>query len=112
MTMTSYAEQYADDSFRRKAKRVARRAGREIAERALVLYYTLRDTDTPAWARAVIVSALGYFVMPLDAVPDPTPVLGFVDDLWALAAALPVVALYVKTEHRERARAKIARWLP
>jgi uncharacterized membrane protein YkvA (DUF1232 family) len=110
--MTSYAEEYADESFRRKTRRVARRAGREVIEKALVLYYALRDNDTPAWARAVIVSALGYFVMPLDAVPDPTPVLGFVDDLWALAAALPVVAFYVKKEHRERARARIDRWLP
>jgi uncharacterized membrane protein YkvA (DUF1232 family) len=109
---TSYAGEYADDSFRRKAKRVARRAGREVIEKALVLYYTLRDADTPAWARAVIVGALGYFVVPLDAVPDPTPVLGFIDDFWALAAALPVVAMHVKKEHRERAKAKLARWLP
>ena len=29
---------------------------------------------------------------------------------WALAAALPVVALHVKKEHRERARQKTARW--
>jgi uncharacterized membrane protein YkvA (DUF1232 family) len=106
----SYAAEYAAESFRRTARRVARRAGRELIEKALLLYYVLRDGDTPAWARTVIIGALGYFVSPLDAMPDPTPVLGFIDDFWALAAAIPVVAMHVKKEHRERARAKVARW--
>lgn len=105
-----YAERYGERLFRGKLRRFAQAAGRELVERALVLYYCLRDPDTPAWAKRVVAGALGYFVVPLDAIPDLTPVVGFSDDLGAIAAALATVALYVKKEHRARARSALARW--
>jgi uncharacterized membrane protein YkvA (DUF1232 family) len=106
----TFADQYSEESFRKKLQGFALRAGRQVIEKALVLYYCLQDRDTPKWTKAVIVGALGYFIAPLDAVPDFTPVFGFVDDLTALALALPVVAVYVKHEHHERAREKLSRW--
>ena len=42
---------YTDESFWEKVKTHARRAGREVLEKALMLYYCLKDGDTPAWAR-------------------------------------------------------------
>lgn len=106
----SYADQYSEESFQKKLGAFALSAGRQVVEKALVLYYCLRDQDTPKWTKGVILGALGYFIAPLDVIPDITPVFGFVDDLTALTLALPVVALYVKREHRERAREKLARW--
>ena len=93
-----------------KLARFARFAGKVVVERALVLYHCLRDPDTPAWAKSVIAGALGYFVLPIDAIPDLAPFVGYGDDLGALAAALSAVAFYVKPEHRERARAALSRW--
>ena len=53
----------------------------KIVEKALWLYYTAEDKDTPKWAKATVFASLAYFVAPVDAIPDPTPVLGFTDDL-------------------------------
>lgn len=106
-----YARYFTDESFWNKVKRYAKKAGRRILEPALVLYFCMQDDDTPAWAKGVIVSALGYFILPMDAIPDLTPVVGFGDDLGVLTVALGIVAVHIKAEHRDRAKQRLQQWL-
>lgn len=106
-----YAHRFSEDGFRSRARRYARRAGRAVAEPALVLYHTLHDPELPAWARSVIYGALGYFLTPWDAVPDFIPGVGYSDDLGVLTAALATVAAHVSPAARERAREQVGRWL-
>jgi uncharacterized membrane protein YkvA (DUF1232 family) len=73
------------------------------------MYYAAQDSDTPAWAKAVIFGALGYFILPVDAVPDFLPG-GLVDDAGALASAITVVAAHIKEEHSRRAREVLREW--
>lgn len=54
--------------------------------------------------------ALAYFITPLDAIPDLTPLVGFSDDLGALAAALTMVSLYVNAEVKQEADQTLKRW--
>ena len=55
---------------------------------AVAMYFCMCDRNTPLWAKAEIAAALGYLLMPRDAVPDPTPLLGFTDDAGAIGIAL------------------------
>ena len=107
--MGRYGSHYSDDSFWKKARKFASKAGREVIEKALVLYYCLEDPETPAWAKMVIASALGYLILPTDAFPDLFPG-GFVDDFGVLAAALVTVATHIKPEHVQKAREKVEQW--
>lgn len=107
----NYGEHFTDDSFWNKVKRYAKQAGRRVLEPALVLYFCMQDSDTPAWAKAVIVGVLGYFIFPMDAIPDATPAVGFGDDLGALTVALGMVAVHIKPEHSEKAKDKLRQWL-
>ena len=66
----------------------------------------IADPNTPAWAKTVIVGALGYFIFPMDAVPDLVPGVGYVDDLGVLTAAVSTIAASVTKEHREKAKTK------
>ena len=100
------AREYSVESFWRKIAGVGVKAGKALVEKALTLYYVLVDKDTPAWAKAIIFGALGYFIMPLDALPDPI----YVDDLGAVSAALVAVAAHVKEPHIEQAKAALAKW--
>lgn len=84
-------------------------AGRKTLLTALVLFYCLRDADTPTWARGVIVGALGYLILPLDLIPDALPGIGYTDDWGALVAALATVASYIKDEHKMKATVQVAR---
>lgn len=101
----SYSSSYSNDGFWTKLATVAGTAGRELLEKALTLYHCMRDADTPAWAKSVIVGALAYFICPLDAIPDFLVPVGYVDDLGALATAFGTVVAHVKDDHVRRARA-------
>ncbi len=52
-----------------------------------------------------------YFISPIDAVPDITPVLGYSDDLGVLVSAVLTVAMYVTDEVKQQARDKVRAWL-
>lgn len=104
-------EAYSEDGFWLKIKQFAKKAGREVIENALCLYYAARKPDTPRWAKTIIFGALAYFITPLDAIPDLTPFVGFTDDLGALAAALAMVSMYVDDGVQQQAAEKTAAWL-
>ncbi|MGL4515712.1 MAG: YkvA family protein [Shewanella sp.] len=103
-------EQFTEAGFWNKIKLFGRQAGREVVERALWLYYAAQKPNTPTWAKSVILGALAYFISPLDAIPDLTPLLGFSDDLGALAAALTMVSLYIDDEVKALAADKLTTW--
>lgn len=101
---------FTEKSFWDKLKSFAKTAGQDVVERALCLYYAAQKPDTPLWAKTVIYGALTYFISPLDAVPDITPVLGYSDDLGVLVSALLTVAMYVNDEVKQQAREKMHTW--
>ncbi|GAB5450107.1 MAG: hypothetical protein Hals2KO_04350 [Halioglobus sp.] len=109
-TGNEYSAAYSESGFWAKLKSYAATAGREVVEKALLLYYAAQEEKAPAWAKATIVGALGYFITPLDAVVDLTPGVGYVDDLGVLALAVAAVAAYINDDVRAKARAKMGEW--
>src|SRR5262249_47363269 len=95
--------------FWRKLRRVAARL--PFADDLLAAYYCAFDRETPFQVKAALLGALAYFVLPIDAVPDVLPLLGYGDDAAVLVTALRIVARHVKPEHREAARQALARGL-
>jgi uncharacterized membrane protein YkvA (DUF1232 family) len=102
------SEYYTEESLFDKIKNFTKKAGRNMIHKTLILYNTLKDPDTPGWAKTVIYGALGYFIWPLDTIPDFTPVAGFTDDLGALAGAIAVVAFHIKDRHKALAEKQLA----
>lgn len=106
----AHRKPYDDRAFWAKLGRFAAAAGRDLVLTALTLRNCVMDRRTPAWARAVILAALGYFIVPLDTIPDFAPAIGFTDDLAALAAAVAAVAAHLRPEHRAQAKAQLRFW--
>lgn len=98
------------DKILGRMKKIARVAGRELITKALTLWFCLRDKDTPARIRAIILGDLLYLVSPFDAIPDAIPGLGFSDDMAVLTLAFVTLAAHLKPEHHERAKTKVADW--
>lgn len=106
----SEAPAYSPERFWAKLGAQALRAGRELVERALWLYYAAEREDTPRWARLTIYGALAYFILPVDAIPDLLPGAGYVDDLGVLGAAFLTVASHVDAPVKRLARERMREW--
>lgn len=100
----------ATEKQRRRTKRkvlpkLLRVAGRiPFADDLAAAYYCAIDPQTPAKVKLVLFTALGYFVLPVDAIPDVLTGLGFTDDATVLATALGLVGAHIREPHREAAR--------
>jgi len=101
--LQTYADKFSELNFWDKIKTAFAKAGKEVVNKTLVLYYSLMDKDTPAWAKTVIIGALGYFISPIDLTPDFLPAIGYTDDLTVLISAFGTVASSVKEEHKTKA---------
>lgn len=87
-------------------KRAARRI--PFIEDVVAAYYCAFDPKVPFKSRAIILGALAYFVLPVDAVPDILLLVGFGDDIAVLGAALAAVRSNITEEHYAKARKALA----
>ncbi|EZQ18559.1 YkvA family protein [Halopseudomonas bauzanensis] len=106
----SFEKKFSDSGLWNKLSRYARTAGKEVVEKVLWLYYAAQDPNTPRWAKTAIYGALGYFIFPLDAIPDFAAVVGYTDDLGVLLAALATVSAYITDDVKAQASRKLERW--
>lgn len=105
-----YAPQYSNTRFWTKVSRVAKRAGYELLEKALWLHYAAQRPETPRWARVTAYGALGYFILPMDAIPDWLFGFGLTDDLSALTLAVVALSQYINDDVRRRTAHKLDQW--
>ena len=80
-----------------------------FAREAVALYYCARDPETPASAKAMIMAALAYFVLPFDVIPDVLAGVGYTDDAAVIAAVLALLGSNLKARHQEAARTFLER---
>ena len=90
--------------------RTFRKAAGQIpfAEDLVAAYYCALDPQTPGKAKAVLIGALAYFIMPVDAIPDVLAFVGFSDDIAVLTMAIATVRSNMTEAHRIAARKSLA----
>lgn len=108
--LSKYSKAYSENSFFDKILNTAKKAGITVIYAGLLLFYTLQKPSTPGWAKATIIGSLGYFISPIDVIPDIIPVVGYSDDLGALILAIVAVAMFVDNETKQKAREKLKVW--
>lgn len=106
----AYRQYFDDSALWQKIAGVARKAGIKVVYAALVLYYLARDGKMPIGEKLKIYGSLGYFILPIDLIPDSLIALGFTDDFAALAYALYSASKYVTPDIEARAEAKLREW--
>jgi len=105
-----YSKFYSEDSFWKKLKGFAGKAGIKVVYLALLLYYMLIDEAVDLKSKLTIAASLGYFIFPLDLLPDLLPIIGFTDDLSVLMFAMSVVKGKINETHRLKARNTMELW--
>lgn len=89
------------NGFWPKMRRVAARI--PFADQLLSVWYAARDPETPVAAKGIMLGALAYFVLPVDAIPDIFAGIGFADDAAVIAALLATLGTNIKRRHRDLA---------
>ena len=85
-----------------------RQRARAIKRDTLALYLAARHPETPWYAKALAVLIVGYALSPIDLIPDFIPVLGYLDDVILLPAAIFVCIRLVPAHVLDGCRAEAA----
>ena len=78
--------EYVDENLWNKLEKSGRRIS--FAKDILALYRYMKDPFVKWYRKAIVVAALVYFVVPIDTIPDITPLFGYLDDLGVITALL------------------------
>ena len=108
--LSKYEKDFSFDSLMSKIKETAKKAGLKAIYMALLLYYALESPTITTMDKAIIYGALGYFICPIDIIPDILPFIGFTDDIAVLAWAFSRVRHNVTDMTREKAKTKLKIW--
>ncbi len=68
----------------------------EVWDKVMKLYRFIKDPNAPWGRKALAIGALIYMISPLDAVPDPIPIVGLLDDVGIITAAFTKLANELK----------------
>jgi uncharacterized membrane protein YkvA (DUF1232 family) len=89
---------------------------RQLKVETYAIYLAYKDPRTPWYARVFAACVVGYAFSPIDLVPDPIPILGYLDDLVlvpvGVALALKMIPSAVLAECREKAQAAMSQGKP
>ena len=102
-----YEKHYNDISFWNKVLSMAKKAGLKLIYIALLLYYTLQSRNVSTKDKAIIYGALGYFILPIDIIPDYIPIIGYTDDMSILIYAYNRIKSNIDDNIREKAKHKL-----
>jgi uncharacterized membrane protein YkvA (DUF1232 family) len=98
-----FGGRYSESRFWQKLSELPRSVGSELVMQALLLYVVLTDERTPLWAKGLAAGGLVYLILPLDAVPDFIPFIGYSDDAVVMGVVLYDLRSFITPAVRERA---------
>lgn len=103
-----YQNHYSESGLLGKLSKVAKKAGQKVVYAVMLLYYVIQSPEISKGDKATIIGALGYFILPLDLLPDFIPLVGFTDDLSAILLALHAVWKNITPDVKAKASAKVS----
>jgi uncharacterized membrane protein YkvA (DUF1232 family) len=68
-----------------------RAKARALKREVFALYFACRDPRVPWYAKTLAACVVAYAFSPIDLIPDPVPVLGYLDDLVLIPLGVLVV---------------------
>lgn len=109
MNLKKYEKEYSESELWKKIGEVAKMAGLRVIYYVLLLYYSLQSDTVTLKEKALIIGALGYFILPVDLVPDFIIGLGYGDDAAALVAVVKMLE-NLNDDIKAQAKNKLSEW--
>lgn len=106
--MQNKTEILSESAFWEKVKSLSTGGYCKLLETAMTLYALISEGNLSSTQCLTIITALSYFISPLDAIPDVIPLVGYSDDLALMLATLNIFNDQVSTD----IKSKVKNWLP
>ncbi len=90
--------EYIEDKFSDKVEKTKKRIS--FAEDVVALYKYMKDDSVNWYRKLIVVAALVYFISPIDTIPDFAPLVGYLDDLGVIMAAIKYIGTEIKPYYR------------
>ena len=84
---------------------------RQLKNDGLTLWFCCRHPDMPWLPKLFALLVVGYFLSPIDLIPDFIPVLGYLDELILLPFSIYLILKLVPEPVLADSRAKAAAWV-
>ena len=81
---------------------------RTFKQEVYALSLASKDRRVPWYARVVAIVVVAYAFSPIDLIPDPIPVLGYLDDLILIPLGIALVIKLIPAEVLQDCRGKVA----
>jgi uncharacterized membrane protein YkvA (DUF1232 family) len=81
-----------------------KRLAQELKRETHVLWIACRHPRTPWYAKAIAIGVVAYALSPIDLIPDPIPVLGYLDDLILIPLGVILVRRLIPSDVLEECR--------
>ncbi len=88
-----------------------KRWARELKGEGLALWFCCRHPDMPLVPKLLALLVVGYFLSPIDLIPDFIPVLGYLDELILLPAGIYLILKLVPEPVLVECRAAASAWI-
>lgn len=79
-----------------------------LKRETVALYFAARDPRTPWYAKALVACVVAYALSPIDLIPDPIPILGYLDDWLLLPLGIYLAIKLIPPQVLEQSRSKAA----
>lgn len=77
-----------------------------LKKKIKVMYYAMKDSRTPWYAKVIGVLTVAYAISPIDLIPDFIPVLGLLDDFVIVPAGIYLTYILIPEEVLKSAKYK------
>ena len=87
-----YEKYFSESELLQKIGKFGKSIGATVLYPVFLLFNLLKSGDINLKEKAMIIGTLGYFILPLDLLPDALVGVGYADDVAALTAAVTALA--------------------
>lgn len=89
----------------------SRKAGRAATRPVLLMWYVMRNDDTPRKDKFAIFAAIAYLILPIDLIDAKRlPIIGWLDEVTSLALLVQKMSKYISPEMEAKADVQLDKW--
>ena len=102
-----YEKYFSESELWQKIGKFGKSIGATVLYPVLLLFNLLKSGDIDLKEKAMIIGTLGYFILPIDLLPDAIAGMGYADDVVALTAAVTALASCITEDIQNEAKEQL-----